>query len=175
MIPQVMVPRFRSNLALRPINRIKHVTDLQFAVALDTNQDNVIATTVDAPTLAATSQVETGSTINGFFITAEVVNTGTTGVLANCYFMLFKNPGSNLTFPKPNVVGGSDNKKYVIHQEMIMLQMIDNSNPRTIFKGVIKVPKHLRRNGPDDEWVVRIFSPGVEITGCIQSHYKEFR
>ncbi len=170
-----MPRRFSRGLNLRPVNRIKHVTDLQFAVALDTNQDNVIITTVDAPTLAATSQVETGSTVHGIFLTVEVVNTGTTGVLANAYMMIFKNPGTNLTFPKPNVVGGSDNKKYVVHQEMVMLNMTDNGNPRTLFKGVIKFPRHLQRNGPDDEWVVRVFSPGVELTGCIQSHYKEFR
>ncbi len=170
-----MVFRRRTGNYLRPINRIKHVTDLQFAVALDNNQDNVIATTVDAPTLAATSQVETGSVIRSIFLTVEVVNTGVTGVLANAYLMVFKNPGSNLTFPKPNVVGASDNKKYVIHQEMIMLNMTDNGNPRTLFKGVIKFPKHLQRNAPDDEWVVRVFSPGVELSGCIQSHYKELR
>jgi len=86
-----------------------------------------------------------------------------------------KNPGGNLTFPNPNVVGSDDNKKYVFHQEMVMLQMQDNSNPRTLFNGVIVIPKHLRRMAINDLITVRVFSPGVELNICIQCHYKEFR
>ncbi len=167
------MPRFRS--ALRPIHRIKHVIDSQFATALGVVENTTLAISVDAPTLAGVAQVETGSTINGIFLSIEVVNTGVTGVLANCYMMIFKNPGGNLTFPNPNVVGADDNKKYVFHQEMIMLQMQDNSNPRTLFKGVIAIPKHYRRMAINDTIVVSVFSPGIEITGCIQCHYKEFR
>ncbi len=169
------MPYRTKGLGLRPVNRIKHVTDSQFAVALGVVQDHIFINSVDAPTLVATTQVETGSTCKGAFITVEVVNTGATRVLANAYMMVFKNPGNNLTFPNPNVVGSNDNKKYVVHQEMIMLQMQDNSNPRTLFKGVIRFPRHLQRNGPQDTWVIRVFSPGVELSGCIQTHYKEFR
>ncbi len=170
-----MPRRFSRSLGMRPINRIKHVIDSQFAVALGVVEDLTIVKSSDTPTLAATAQCETGSTVKSIFLTVEVVNTGATGVLANAYMMIFKNPGNNLTMPNPNGVGVSDNKKYVFHQEMIMLQMVDNSNPRTLFKGVLKIPRHLQRNGPADEIVVRVFSPGVELSGCIQAHYKEFR
>lgn len=129
----------------------------------------------DTPTLAATNSVETGSKVNGIYLKVEVVNTGVTGVLANAYMMVFKNPGGNLVFPVPNSVGGNDNKKYVIHQEMVMLQMIDNSNPRTLFNGVIVIPRGYRRNGPNDSLGISIFSPGIELNICIQAHYKEFR
>ncbi len=167
--------RRRMNMALRPINRIKHVVDNQFSAAVATPQDLNIAFSSDTPDQASPTEVETGSTINGFFISVEVVNGGATGVLSNCYFLLFKNPGGNLTIPAANAVGIDDNKRFVIHQEMIMLQIIDNSNPRTLFKGVIKIPKGYRRMGPNDLWTIRIFSPGIVITGCIQVHYKEFR
>ncbi len=139
------------------------------------NFDEQVITTVDAPTLAATNSVETGSTINGIYLRVEVVNTGVTGVLANAYLMVMKNPGGNLTFPNPNVVGSDDNKKYVIHQEMVMLQMVDNSNPRTLFNGVIVIPRGYRRFAINDLLTVRVFSPGVELNVCIQCHYKEFR
>ncbi len=165
----------RRNQSLRPVHRIKHVTDRQGATALAVNFDEQVITTVDAPTLAATNAVETGSTINGIYLRVEVVNTGVTGVLANAYMMVMKNPGGNLTFPNPNVVGASDNKKYVIHQEMVMLQMIDNSNPRTLFNGVIVIPRGYRRFAINDLLTVRVFSPGVELNICIQCHYKEFR
>ncbi len=137
--------------------------------------DHTIAFASDTPDLGTAAECETGSTIRSFFETIEVNNTGVTGILANCYAMWFKNPGGNLTFPNPNGVGIDDNKKYIFHQEMIMLQMVDNSNPRTLFKGVIKIPKHMQRMAPNDTIIVRIFSPGIEITGCIQDHYKELR
>ncbi len=151
------------------------MVDNQFATALGVAQVTNPIVSVDNPTLANTSNVQTGSTVNGIFLSVEVVNTGVTGVLANAYMMVMKNPGGNLTFPNPNIVGTDDNKKYVIHQEMIMLQMVDNSNPRTLFKGVIVLPRHIRRFGPNDLLQLSIFSPGVELSGCSQTHYKEFR
>ncbi len=169
------MPRFRSRNYLRPVNRIKHVVDQQFGLALNTVLPVIIAETSDTPDLANSDEVETGSVIRSFFASIEIVNTGTAGVLANCYAMFYKNPGNNLTMPQPNLVGINDNKRYVFHQEMIMLQMVDNSNPRTLFKGVLKVPRHLQRMGPNDRISVDIFAPGVEINGCVQFHYKELR
>ncbi len=160
---------------LRPVNRIKHVVDSQFATAAAAPNDFTIAFASDTPDLATAAEVETGSVIRSFFISVEVVNTGVAGVLANAYALFFKNPGGNLTIPAANAVGIDDNKRYVFHQEMVMLQMVDNSNPRTLFKGVLKLPRHLQRMAPNDQIQLRVFSPGVELTGCIQAHYKELR
>ncbi len=167
--------RRRMSNRLRPVNRIKHVVDNQFAVAAAAVQDINLIVADDQPDLAEPANVLTGSTVNGIFLSVEVVNTGTTGVLANAYMYVIKNPGGNITLPAANLVGVSDNKRFVIHQEMVMLQMIDNSNPRTLFKGVIVIPRGYRRFAPNDLLVLRIFSPGVELNGCIQCHYKEFR
>ncbi len=162
-------------MALRPVHRIKHVIDKQFATAAGTVNNTSLIQAVDAPVLANTDEVETGSKVNGIFLSVEVVNTGVAGVLANAYMIVYKNPGGNLTVIPPNLVGINDDKRYVIHQEMVMLQMVDNSNPRTLFKGVIVIPRGYRRFGPNDELRLRIFSPGVELNACLQCHYKEFR
>ncbi len=161
--------------ALRPVNRIKHVVDQQGATVAGTTQGIGLIAATDTPTLADTDGVETGSTVNGIYLKVEGVNTGSAGVLANWYMSVSKNPGGNLTTPDPNVVGASDNKKYVIHQEMLMFQMVDNSNPRTLFNGVIAIPKHMRRFGPNDLLQLKLLAPGVEVNWCIQCHYKEFR
>ncbi len=170
----VMVPRFRSRNNLRPVNRIKHVTDVQASATAGARQDVDLIKAVDNPVLANNNEVSIGSTINGIFITVELYAISSSA-LANVYFALAKNPGGNLTLPNPNVVGISDNKKYVIHQEMIMLQKVNNSNPRTLFKGVVVIPRGYRRFGPDDRLTALILAPGVNIEYCIQSHYKEFR
>ncbi len=109
-------------------------------------------------------------------MTIEVTRVGTTSdVLANFYIHIAKNPGNNLTMPEANVVGASDNRKYIIHQEMVMLQGTNAGNPRTVFKGVIVIPRGYRRNGIDDRLALRLFSPGVAVNYCFQAIYKEFR
>ncbi len=165
-----------SSARLRPVNRIKHVFDIQSALAAGAGEFQTLVETVDTPTLADTNGVETGSTVNGIFLNVEATRTGTTSdVLANVYLYIAKNPGGNLTLPEANVVGSNDNKKYVIHQEMVMLQGTNAGNPRTVFKGVIALPRGYRRFGPNDTLVTRVLTPGVSINYCIQCHYKEFR
>ncbi len=173
------MPRFRRGLSLRPINRIKHVKDVQQATAIATQAVTDLIATVDAPTLANTEQVETGSTVNAIYLNVEAYAT-TSAALSNIYMMVMKNPGGNITFPNANTVGSSDNKRYVIHQEMKMLQKEPTAdslggNPRTIFNGVIVIPKGYRRNAPDDRLQIQFFSPGVTTELCLQCHYKEFR
>ncbi len=173
------MPRFRSRnqgLRLRPVNRIKHVIDTQSALTAGSGETKTLAQASDTPNLAQTTEVQTGATVNGIFLSLEVTRTGTTSdVLANAYMYIVKNPGGNLTLPEANVVGASEDKRYIIHQEMIMLQGFNASNPRTLFKGVIALPRGYRRFGPGDFLQLRVFTPGVAINYCFQCHYKEFR
>ncbi len=166
--------RSRLNSAIRPVHRIKHVVDAQGGIVLDNLAETRVIEAVDAPVVTSTRQVETGSTINGIFLKVEVYAT-TAGALSNAYLAVFKNPGDNLTFPKPNVIGSDDNKKYVIHQEMVMLERSVNGNPRTLFSGVIAIPRGYRRFGINDTLRVSVFSPGVNLDFCIQCIFKEFR
>ncbi len=171
-----MVFRRRLRNSLRPVNRIKHVVDIQGALTSGSSVTESIAIALDNPAQATAKDVENGSTINGFYLRVEVTRTGTTSdVLANVYFALWKNVANDLVLPASNVIGISDLKRYSIHQEMVMLQGTNAGNPRTMFVGVIAIPRGYRRNGPQDRWQVRITSPGVNINYCIQAIYKEFR
>ncbi len=169
-----MVFRNRFRRGLHPVNRIKHVVDSQDAMSAGTQLNKTLVQTVDAPALANTSQVETGSTINGIYLKVEAVATSS-AALANFYLLVFKNPGQNLTVPTPNAVGASDEKRFVIHQEMVMFQKQTGSNPRTIFNGVIVIPRNYRRNAPNDRLTLAMLAPGVTADVCLQCHYKEFR
>ncbi len=171
-----MVRFRRMSNRLRPVNRIKHVVDVQGAIAAGANTLRTIINAVDNPTLAVNNEVQIGSTVNGIYLKVEATRTGTTSdVLANVYLFIAKNPGGNLTLPAGNLVGVNDNKKYIIHQEMVMLQGTNAGNPRTIFNGVIVIPRGYRRMGPGDLLQLDILSPGVNINFCFQVHYKEFR
>ncbi len=174
MIHQVMVFRRNFGASLRPIHRIKHVKDQQGGLVIGTSTVVELIKAVDAPILANVTEVETGSKVNGIFLVVEV-NATSSAALSNCYMMIVKNPGGNLAFPDPNAVGANDNKRYVIHQEMVMFQQQDGSNPRTLFKDVLGIPRGYRRMGPNDKLQLFLFSPGVTVNFCVQCHYKEFR
>ncbi len=169
--------RYR-RMALRPIHRIKHVVDISATQAAGATTQNVIADAVDAPILATTNSVQTGCSINGVYLRVEVASNEAIdlGAIPNVYMTVSKSPGNNITLPVPNAVGANDNKRFIIHQEMTMIENKgQGSNGRTLFNGVVVIPKGYRRFGPDDTLIVQILSPALDIAACIQAHYKEFR
>ncbi len=166
--------RFRSRNLLRPINRIKHVIDAQAGLAAGAQAQHILVLASDTPDLATTNEVQTGSTVNAIYLKLEATATSS-AALPNFYMMVYKNPGGNIPGFSPATVGSNDNKRFVIHQEMIMFQKQSGSNPRTVFNGVIILPKGYRRFAPNDELDLRVQSPGVTVDYCLQCHYKEFR
>ncbi len=171
-----MMARYRMNMAIRPVQRIKHVIDTSATVTAATQLNTILILAKDAPVLANTTQVVTGSKINGIYLKVEVASNETdAGAIPNVYMTVWKNPGGNLAAPTVNAVGADDNKRFVIHQEMVMLNNLAGGNPRILFNGVIAIPKGYRRFGPNDELKVSVMSTAVNIALCIQCHYKEFR
>ncbi len=165
-------------MALRPVNRIKHVVDSSSTNAAAAVGVHTLALATDTPTLGAITSVETGSKINGFYIRFETASNEAIdlGAIPNTYFYVWKNSGGNLTRPAANSVGANDNKRFVIHQEMSMIENKgQGSNARTIFNGVVVVPKGMRRMGPNDLWEVVTVCPALNTANCMQAHYKEFR
>ncbi len=170
--------RYRSRMALRPINRIKHVVDAQGTVTANVNFPVSLALATDTPSLAATASVETGSKINGIYLRVEAASNDAhvAGAVPNFYMIVWKNLGGNLTQPAANAVGGNDNKNKVIHQEMTMIENKGaGSNARTIFNGVVVIPKGMRRMAPNDNFIVAFLCPQLDTAVCVQAHYKEFR
>ncbi len=161
----------------RPIHSIKHVIDSQLGIIAATQQLVTIVKAKDAPSLGNTNEVETGSRVNAFFLNCQIA-ASSTAALANIYFYLFKNQGNNIPsseFPDGNVVGANNMKNLVFHQEMLMTEKNTTAVARTMFRGVIMIPKHMRRMGVNDEIIIAIFAPGVNFDFCLQSIYKEYR
>ncbi len=168
------MPRYRNRgMAIRPVHRIKHVVDNQGGLVALTDTGVTLIKAVDAPVLANVTEVETGSKVNGIYLKVEAYATST-AALANLYMIVYKNPGANITSPQPNAVGSDDNKRFVIHQEMVMMEKNTTGNPRTLFNGVIVIPRGYRRFAPNDQLIVTLRA-GVTSDYCLQCHYKEFR
>ncbi len=170
------MPRSRA-LGLRPINSLKHVVDLQGGLTIGTQTVAALIDTKDNPVQADSSAVATASVVKSIFLNVQVAATST-AALANVYMMVYKNPGNNIAVgnvPDANVVGTSDFRKQVFHQEMIMTEKNTTAIPRTLFKGVLRIPKHMQRMGLDDIVAIALISPGVTYDFCFQCIYKEFR
>ncbi len=129
----------------------------------------------DNPPITDMDGNATASNVKSLFLNVQVAATGTSSI-ANVYMMVYKNPGNAIgSIPDANVVGTSDFRKQVFHQEMIMTEKNTTAIARTLFKGVLRIPKHFQRNGADDTIVLALFSPGVNFDVCFQCIYKEFR
>ncbi len=167
-----MVARF--NRSIRPVQSLKHVIDQQGGLVGGTKLNVPLIAADDSPAQANVTEVQTASTVNSIYLRVEVYATST-ATLANCYMYVIKDPGGNLANVDGNAVGSSDIKKFVIHQEMVMLEKNTTGLPRTLFQGVIRIPRGYRRMGTNDELNLVLFSPGVTCDFCVQCIYKEYR
>ncbi len=169
--------RFRP--ALHPVQRVKHIIDAEGSVDDTPIISVVLVQASDTPVIGSVTQVITGAKVHGIYLHVEVSHTSGTG-RPNIYMMIFKNPGGNLSNGSfvPKGEGAFDNKKFVMHQEMILMSGdAGNGLPRPLFNGVIKIPRGYNRFGPGDQLVMNIVTgtAGVVADWCLQCHYKEFR
>ncbi len=172
----LMLP-FRRRSSLIPIHRIKHVIDAEGNVDDTPTVVVPIAVTSDTPDLASPTEVETGAKINGFYIHLEALHSSGTG-RPNFYMLINKNPGGLIAAINPTNVGINKDKRWVIHQEMILGSGdAGNGLPRPVFNGVIAVPRGMRRMAPGDKWEIQMRTGNTDVAfdWCVQVHYKEFR
>jgi len=177
-----MSMRNRKALRLRPVNSLKHVVETNGLVTAAGASITDVINTVPNPLPTITNNVNVGSTVHAIYLRVEVVGATSAGGVDNIYMGVFKNPGALLTAPSMDNVGTSDRRKYMIHQEMIMLTPRNLSTepgfPRTMFKGVISIPKGYKRNGVEDKLQVILQHRTGEATQatnfCIECIYKEF-
>ncbi len=162
---------YRRNI--HPVQSLKHIVDKQGGLLVNTQVVEDVVIAVDNPVFTNANNIKTSSTVNGIFLNIQVAATST-AALANIYMYVMKNPGNNVPSPLANVVGTTDERKFIIHQEMIMTEKNSTAFPRTLFKGVIKLPKHMKRFGIKDRLQIALLSPGTTYDYCIQCIYKEF-
>lgn len=172
------MPR-RMNLAIRPVNSIKHVVDVATSTVTAVVSSIPLADATQTAPPANPADVNNGSSIGSIFLRVEVLSTGTFTTVPRIYMAVQKSPGNSIPVVDPNNVGTSDNRRFVIHQEMIMVAEGDSAIPRTMFQGVIRIPPRLKRFGIDDRLVVSFQHGTGETTAitnvCVQCIYKEFR
>ncbi len=174
--------RNRQALRLRPVNSLKHIVDTaSFTTGVVITEIPLIQA-VASPVLNNVTQVEQGCTVSSIFLRVEVLGSAEFVQVPRIYMAIMKKPGGNPANVSPNAVGQDDDKRFVIHQEMTMVSNQTgglSTFPRTMFQGVIKIPRSYKRFGFNDELVALFQNSLSETTGivnvCVQCIYKEFK
>jgi len=181
-MPRIMSRRAQ---AIRPVNSLKHIVDASGTAIAGAKSTVDLSFAEEIKTAGQSNRVHAGCKISSMFVSVEVVGAISYGGVPRVYIAWAKNPGNNLILPNLDSVGISDNRKFFIHQEMIMLsRQADSAGggdftfPRTAFHGVIRIPRQYQRQGLNDKIQMFIQNANAEATGsarwCVQAIYKEY-
>ncbi len=174
-------------MSRRPINATKNIREASGIIAAVTNTSlSDLVGTVDAATLAGTNSVTRSSTINGIYLSLFFYSEG--GELANevplvDWYIIKDNGGAMSTLgfaadglPTPGATGSHENKRFILHTEKGLAgggNLLLSGVPM-IFKGVIAIPKGMRRMNMGDK--IKIIARSNFATKfCVQAIYKWYQ
>ncbi len=170
----VVMARFRGN-ALRPVNSIKHVLDSEGSLVAVTNSVTTIANAV--PNVDTTTfvpgDIRVGAKINGFFISVFVIgNTGAPVVGSVNWYIAKTHTGQLGQLPNAGNTGVSLIRNQIFHEEKGLVGSGDGT--AMAFKGVIAIPRGMRRMREGDQFHIVIRSIDGDAQFCVKAIYKSY-
>ncbi len=159
------------------VHSIKHVVDAEGALSGGVTSFTRIGDAV--VTRSGTfnpTEIEVGEIVNGFYISVFVI--GSTGAplngSINWYIIKTRAAQTVAEIPVPSSVGTSDIRNQIFHQEKGLAGSGDGTP--MAFKGVIVVPKGMRRTRAGDRYeiVLQSIDGTNDAQFCIQAIYKTF-
>ncbi len=120
-------------------------------------------------------EVEVGEKINAFFISYFLIGqTGApVGGSQNWYLARQHSDQANSAFPDPGETGTSNLRNQIIHEEKGLIGSGDGT--AMAFKGVIVIPRGMRRMRQGDNWNLVSKNNGTDgVQFCIKCIYKSF-
>ncbi len=160
---------------MSPIHSVKHVVDSSGGLT-STRSVNTIAQTVESlSTPFNPIEVELGATVNGIFLIVNIIGATGAGVTGPVdWYIIKKRTGQGqAALPDPGQTGVSPFRSQIIHEEKGVPGSADGT-PH-VFKGVIVVPKGMRRMRDEDtfEVVLKMTDPDTGVF-CVKAIYKSF-
>ncbi len=176
MMMALIVPRFQ-NRARSPINSIKHVIDAEGALSaagVSINPICVAVPNVDTSVFKP-GDVRVGATVNGFFLSIFVLGASGAGNTGSINWYIVKvHEGQAAAIPNPGQTGVSKLRNQIFHEEKGLAGSIDGTP--MAFKGVIAVPRGMRRMREGDEFqvVLRGTDATTDYNFCLKAIYKSY-
>ncbi len=171
------MPFRRRGSSIRPVNRLKHIVDAEGGINGVTNNTVIFARArnVRADPFDPT-EVLVGSTINGIFITVFAIGSTGAPVQESVNWFLFKQrTGQAGSIPLAGETGVSTVRNQIFHEEKGLVGSGDGT--AMAFKGVIAIPKGMRRMREGDELKLLIRTNSAtagEANFCAKVIYNEF-
>ncbi len=167
--------RRRGAQSLNVVNSIKNIV-FDAGGLTGARTGVLLAKAVNTPLSTVTTDTSQGCVIKALWISFDVCGLAGTGVLANFFAYLVKNPGDNLTLPTPGSEGGSNEKKFIVKEWSAMVMRNQDGNVPYHWEDWVKLPRRYYRMGTDDSWSLQLAMTGAT-TGHfrVQSIYKWFR
>ncbi len=170
---------FRRMSSLRPVVRTKHVVDT--AGELAGGNTSTITLGLEKPVRADPfdpAQIVLAGSVNGIFLSIFII--GATGAPLNGaidWYIAKRRSGQQKSteFPEPGQTGISDIRNQIFHEEKGLAGSGDGTP--MAFKGVVVVPKHMRRTRSNDEFFIKLKSVDVtnNATFCVKAIYNEYQ
>ncbi len=170
--------RRRFSSSLHPVNSIKHILD---AFGQLSNTRTTVPFVVAVPNVDSAvfkpGDVRVGAHVNGFFIETFIIgSTGGAVVGPIDWYIAKLHAGQSVTnpFPAPGATGVSSVRNQIIHEEKGLIGSGDGT--AMAFKGVIKVPKSMRRMREGDQWFISYRSEDNTSNPefCFKAIYKSY-
>ncbi len=166
--------RFRSK---SPINSIKHIIDAEGDLA-STGATSVTTIAVAVPNVDTSvfksGDIRVGATINAFFLSIFAIGATGAGIGAPINWILMK-LHEQQTSANPGQTGTSARRNQIIHEEKGLAGSADGTP--MAFKGVVVIPKGMRRMREGDSWVIsQALSANAtsDANFCVKAIYKSF-
>ncbi len=161
--------------SMSPIVATKQIIDVEGALSAAAVSDSIIATSVGSvSTPMVPGECSVGSKINAFFITLFVIGATGAPLTGSINWFLMKTHQGQTSLPVPGNTGISFLRNQIIHEEKGLAGSGDGT--AMAFKGVIVIPRGMRRMREGDAWHIRLNSLDAtsDATFCLKSIYKNF-
>ncbi len=167
-----IMPRFRNRLGTQ-IHSIKHVIDSEGLVTTSQSRNVIANAVVQRNAVFNPTEVEVGETVNGFYITLFIIGNTGAPITSSINWYIIKTRAGQTTVPNAFEVGTSEIRNQVFHQEKGLAGSGDGT--AMAFKGVIVVPKGMRRTREGDQFEIVIqLATTSDARFCLQAIYKSF-
>ncbi len=173
------MPFRRRSSALQPVNSIKHIIDAEGTLLND-------STVVSVPICVAVPNVDTsvfkpgdvrvGAKVNGFFLSIFIIGSTGAGLGPGSINWYIAKVHSNQSgFPAPDNTGVSPLRNQIFHEEKGLAGSQDGTP--MAFKGVVVIPKGMRRMREGDEFRILLNISAANTTDgnfCLKAIYKSY-
>ncbi len=170
--------RFRGSRLGTQVHSVKHVLDTNGVLAAGAKTIVPLSKVVNARTEPFDPvELVVGENVNGIYLTVYALGASGAGQdgSINWYFAKART-GQDTTadFPTAGLTGTSEIRSQILHQEKGIAGSADGTP--MVFKGVIVIPRGMRRQRAGDQYFVSLFNTDAtnNVNFCLQAIYKSF-